>query len=101
MIDSFPYDTILVLLLFETASTNEDDVPFDVSLWYGATSTTTERLALRSMERTGVASDVPAAGMAEASAETMARERKKYIFVNFVSSDVSDHFGVMTGASFE
>jgi hypothetical protein len=31
------------------------------------------------MERIAVAPDVPAAGMAEASAETMARDRKKFI----------------------
>jgi hypothetical protein len=33
------------------------------------------------MERTAVASDVPSAGMAEASAETMARDRKKFILI--------------------
>ena len=76
---SFPYDKTPVLLLYEITSTTNWDVAFDVSLRYDATST--ERRALRSMERTAVAPDVPSAGMAEASAETMARDRMKFIVI--------------------
>ena len=74
---SFPYHKTPVLLLYEITSTNWD-VAFDVSLRCDAT-TSTDLWALRSMERTPVASDVPAAGMAEASAVTMARGRNKFM----------------------
>ena len=83
---SFPYDKTPVLLLYEITSTTNWDVAFDVSLRYDATST--ERRALRSMERTAVAADVPSAGMAEASAETMARDRMKFIVIKLCALSV-------------
>ena len=58
------------------------DVTFVVSLWFDATTSSERPALLRSMERAEVDSDsdsndVPAAGMAEASAEMIAREGRR------------------------
>jgi hypothetical protein len=52
------------------------------------------------MEQISVASDLPAAGMAEASAETMARDRKKLI-VCILLALIWINTSKIAGASFE